>query len=111
MQKVRFVNHSILDCLTNDNTISWNDKSIKTKKLIQESNYKYSRWLISKFSIIAKRAKLTSKQIQKMAIGESLTVQEKPPLTKMIYNKEAALAKNFTEICEIKAEFGSSQKI
>ena len=46
-----------------------------------------------------------------MIIGDGLIEQEKEVLTKMLYNKEAVLAWDFTEIRKVKRKVALSQKI
>ncbi len=46
-----------------------------------------------------------------MIIGDGITPQEKDLLTEMLYNREAALAWDFTEMGKIKPEVTPPQKI
>ena len=72
---------------------------------------KYTHWLIPKFTPIAKKARLTSERLAKMIIGEGMSPQEKNLLTEMLYNREAVLAWDFTEIGKIKKKIAPAQKI
>jgi hypothetical protein len=53
---------------------------------------KYDHLLISKFSIISRRARLISEHFAEMKIGKELLKAEKDLLTEMLYNRKAALA-------------------
>ena len=59
---------------------------------------KYTHWLIPKFTLIAKEARLTPERLAKMIIGDGMTSQGKDLLTEMLYNREAVLAWDFTEM-------------
>ncbi len=52
----------------------------------------YTYWLITKFTPIAKGARLTPERLGKMIIEDGITDQEKEVLTEMLYNREAVLA-------------------
>ena len=66
---------------------------------------------IPKFTSIAKKARLTSKQLVKIIIGDGMTSQEKDLLVEMLYNREVVLIWDFTKIGKVKKEVVSTQKI
>lgn len=78
--------------------------AIKREIPIFDSIDKYTHWLISNFTSIAKGAKFTFELLAKMTIGENIIAQEKKDLTKILYNKEAVLVWDFTEIGKVKKE-------
>jgi hypothetical protein len=53
---------------------------------------KYDYLLISKFSTINRKARLISKRLAKMKIEKKLLKIKKDLLTKILYNRKAALA-------------------
>jgi hypothetical protein len=53
---------------------------------------KYDYLLISKFSTISRKARLTPKRLAGIKIGKKLFKIEKDFLTKILYNRKAALA-------------------
>jgi hypothetical protein len=53
---------------------------------------KYDYLLISKFFAINRKARLTPKRFAEMKIGKKLLKTEKDFLTKILYNRKAALA-------------------
>lgn len=63
---------------------------------------KYTYWLISKYILIAKRAKLILKQLAKMIIRNDTIFQKKSFFTKILYNWEAILIWNFTIMGKVK---------
>ncbi len=67
--------------------------------------------LIPKFSGLGKRSGLTPERLQKMIVGRAMTLQEKKLLTEMLYNREAAIAWDFTEIGKVYSEVAQPQKI
>ena len=85
--------------------------AITRKTPILHSTDKYIHWLIPKFTPIAKRGKLTSKQLGKMIIGDGMIEQENEVLTEMLYNKEVVLAWDFIKIGKVNREVASPQKI
>ena len=75
-----------------DGNNTWRVNAIKKEVSSLDLTDKYTYWLIPKFIFIAKKARLTSKQLGKMIIGDGMTKQEKEVFTKMLYNREAVLA-------------------
>lgn len=59
---------------------------LKKEIPIFELTNKYTHWLISKFTPISKKAKLTLEQLAKIIIGDDMTFQEKNLLTEILYN-------------------------
>jgi hypothetical protein len=53
---------------------------------------KYDYLLISKFSTISQKTRLTSKRLTRMKIGKELLKIKKNLLTEILYNRKAALA-------------------
>ena len=86
------MNLNLSDKSKPDRSNTWKLDAIKKEISIFDLTDKYTHWLISKFTPIAKIARLTLEQLEKMIIGESMTAQEKEILTKILYNKEAILA-------------------
>jgi hypothetical protein len=72
---------------------------------------KYDYLLISKFSTINRKARLILKYFAKIKIGEKLLKIEKDLLTKILYNRKAALAWDFTYCKRVRPEVTLSQKI
>lgn len=85
--------------------------AIKKKIPILDPTDKYTHWLIPKFTPIVKRARLTPERLAKMIVGDVMTAQEKEVLTKMLYNREAVLAWDFTEMGKVNREVAPPQKI
>ena len=54
-------------------------------------NGKYPAWLIPKFSRMTRGARLTAERLQKILVGERLSVEEKDLLTEVLNSREAAL--------------------
>lgn len=63
---------------------------------------KYIHWLISKFTLIIKRTRLISKQLAKMIISNGMISKKKDLFTEILYNREAVLTSDFTEIKKVK---------
>jgi len=71
----------------------------------------YAKWLIPKFSDIKKGSRLTPERAERMKIGHGLTEQEKDLLLEVFYNREAALAWDFSHLGKIRAEVAPPQEI
>ncbi len=78
------------------------ENAIKNEVLIIDPTSQYSYWLISKFIPISKGARITPERLQRMIIEDGMTPQENDLLTEMLYNREAALAWDYTEMGKIK---------
>lgn len=98
------VDSSFSDGSKPDGSNYWKTNAIKGETLILDSNDKYSQWLIPKFTPIAKGARLTPERLAKMIIGDGMTSEEKEVLTEMLYNREAVLAWDFSEMGKVKKE-------
>jgi hypothetical protein len=72
---------------------------------------KYDYLLISKFFIISRGARLIFKHFAEIKIGKELLEVEKDLLTKILYNRKAALAWDFTHCGKIRSEVILLQKI
>ena len=94
-----------------DGSDAWRVNAIKKEIPILDPTDKYTHWLIPKFTPIAKGARLTPERLAKMIIGDGMTAQEKDVLTEMLYNREAVLAWDFTEMGKVKREVAPPQKI
>ena len=85
-----------------DGNDSWKVNIIKKKVFIFNPTDKYRYCLIFKFIPITKRARFTLEQMDKIIIRDEIIEQEKKVLIKTLYNKEAILAWDFTEIGKVK---------
>jgi hypothetical protein len=65
---------------------------------------KYDYLLISKFSAISRKARLIFKRFAKIKIGKELLKVKKDLLTKILYNRKAALAWDFTYYKRVRSE-------
>ena len=110
-QKVQPVDSSVSDGSKPDGSTTWRENAIKNEVPIIDTTSQYSHWLIPKFTPIAKGARITPERLQRMIIGDGMTPQEKDLLTEMLYNREAALAWDFTEMGKIKPEVAPPQRI
>jgi hypothetical protein len=77
----------------------------------EESFGKYDYLLISKFSAISREARLIFERFAEMKIEKKLLEVEKDFLTKILYNREAALAWDFTYCGRVRPEVVLPQKI
>ena len=71
---------------------SWREDIIREeiKNMILDLDDLYAKWLIPKFSKIAKGSRLTLERIEKLIVG-SITPQERELLLAMLYNREIIL--------------------
>ena len=110
-QKVQLVDLKLLDGSKPEGSDAWRVNVIKKEIPIFDSIDKYTHWLISKFTPIAKRARLTPEQLTTMIIEDSMWPQKKDIHTQMLYNREVVLPWDFTEIQKFKNEVALAQKI
>lgn len=67
--------------------------------------------VISKFTFIAKKARLTPKYFDIIIIGKSMSALKKEVVTKILYNRETVLAYDFIEMRKVKKEVAPLEKI
>jgi hypothetical protein len=72
---------------------------------------KYDYLLISKFSTINRKTRLTFKRFARIKIEKKLLKAKKDLLTEILYNRKAALAWDFTYYERVKPEIVLLQKI
>lgn len=94
-----------------DDSNDWKINAIKKETPILNSNNKYPQWLTPKFTPTARGARLTPERLAKMIIGDGMSTEEKDVLTELLYNREAVLAWDFSEIGKVKKEVAPPQKI
>ena len=90
-QKVWSIDLGISDRSKSDGSDTWRDNAIKNEIFILNPMDKYTHWLIPKFTLIAKKARLIPERRAKMIIRDSMISQENDVLTEMLYNQEAVL--------------------
>ena len=88
----------------------WVQKS-KEKDVYHKPSGTYSWWLIPKFSMINKGDRLTPERIEKLKIGASITPEEKDLLIEMLYNREKALAFDFSQLGRVSRDVAPPQVI
>ncbi len=101
-------NDSISEDLTNWKQILLTQIKLNMTKMKSE---KYDHWLFLKFFKIAREFRLTSKQAKRMICDDALTLQEKNLLLKMLFNREATMIWDFSEMRKIKDVVSFSQQI
>jgi hypothetical protein len=93
--------------------IFWKEEAMwkETETRDEGQRDEFSRWLTTKFSKIARGARLTPECIEKLRIGKELAEEERALLLEMLFRREAALAWDFTEIGKVKPEVSPPVKI
>ncbi len=110
-QKVQPVDLSLSNGSKPDGSDAWKIDAIQKEIPILDPADKYTNWLISKFTSIAKGARLTLERLGKMIIGDGMMYQEKKVLIERLYTREAVLVCDFTKMGKVKREVAPSQKI
>jgi|SRR5438045_861833 len=108
--KVRPVDLGVSDGSKPGSILDWVEKS-KLTDVVHGEKGKYSNWLILKFSDIKKGSRLTEECAAKLLVGEGLTSQEKAMFFEMLYNREKALAFDFSHCGKIHSEVTPPQVI
>jgi hypothetical protein len=75
----------------------WREHLIRAEKERQLDGRLYEGFLIPKFSTITRGERLTAARIQRREIGKELRTAEKELLLEMLYDRETAIAFNFSE--------------
>ncbi len=75
-QKIHSVNLNLSDGSKPDGSDTWRLDAIEREISIPDLTYKYTYWLIPKFTLITKGVGLTPGRLGKMIIGEGMTAQE-----------------------------------
>ena len=88
---MQLVYQKLLDSSKSDRSDTWRVNVMKKEIPILDLINKNTYWLISKFTLIAKGARLTPEQLVKITIGDSRTSQEKDVFIEMFYNREVVL--------------------
>ncbi len=103
-QKIQSVNSSKLNNSISEDLTNWKQILLTQIKLnmTEMKSEKYDHWLFFKFFKIAQEFRLTSKRAKRMICDDALTLQEKNLLLKMLFNREATMIWDFSEIRKIK---------
>ena len=89
----------------------WKEVIMKENTIeVKSIQHEFNVLIISKFSNIERESHLTSKQIKKL-ITDNLQLKEKKLFLWMLYNQEAALTFNYSEMSCLKEKVQSSVKI
>lgn len=111
-EKVRPVDTDRSDGTIPGGSLTWKKDAI-SKEVPEDIKNRgpYSHWLIPKFSNLARGARMTPERLSKMIVGEELTIKEKELVTEMLYNREAALAWDFSHIGRVNPDVAPPQEI
>ena len=101
--KVRPVDSSETDGSKPGGSLDWFEKS-KLDDIPCLDPGQYPDWITPKFSDIPKGSQLTKEQIERLVVGDSLWSKEKELFIEMLYNREKALAFDFSEIRKVKPD-------
>jgi hypothetical protein len=71
----------------------------------------YSDWITPKFSDIQKGSRLTEERIKDLIVGDSLWPKERELFIEVLYNREKALAFDFSHIGRVKPDVAPPQII
>ncbi len=112
-QKIQFVNLSKSNDSISEDLTNWKQILLTQIKLnmTEMKSEKYDHWLFFKFFKIAREFRLTLKRAKRMICNDALTLQEKNLLLKMLFNREAIMIWNFSEMRKIKDIVSFSQQI
>ncbi len=104
VQKIQSVNSSELNDSISEDLTNWKQILLTQIKLnmTEMKSEKYDHWLFLKFFKIAQEFRLTLKQAKRIICNDALTLQKKNLLLKMLFNREATMIWNFSEMKKIK---------
>jgi hypothetical protein len=100
-----------VDCGKSDGDKPGGVNWVEISKRTDEPTGKYSKWLIPKFSDIERGSRLTEERISKLKVGTGLTKEERELFVEMLYNREKALAFDFSYCGMVRREVAPPQVI
>lgn len=95
------INSSLSNSFKLVDSNNWKINVIKKEISIFNLKNKYTQYTICKFTLITKRTRLTLKQFTKMITKEKMTFKKKI-FIEILYNQEAILVWDFSEIRKVK---------
>ena len=107
--KVRPVDPREIDGSKPGGCLDWLEKS-KANDILCEPGL-YSEWITPKFSDIRKGTRLTDERIKDLIVGDSLWLKEKEVFLEMLYNREKAIAFDFSHIGKVRSDVALPQII
>lgn len=110
-KKVRPVDFSKTDGSNPGGTTTWKTDAMAKEKYIPDPSDKYAKWLIPRFSGLAKGSRLTPEKIAMLRIGPGLTGQKRELLLEMLYNREAAITFTFETMGKVSPSVAPPQEI
>ena len=113
VQKVRPVDSSVSDGTAPSGGMQWKESVTKSEmsQSVATARGPYDTWLIPKFSMIAKGTRLTNERVAAMLVGSELLPGEKNLMMQVLYNREAALSWDFSEIGKVRDSVAEPQQI
>jgi hypothetical protein len=109
-QKIRPVDSSFLDGMNTGKSV-WKDEILEgEQKGRRNEQGPCGRWLIPEFSTLAKGTRLTDKRVAIMQIGTDILPQEEDLLMQLLYNREAVLSWDFSEIGKVRSAVAAPQQ-
>jgi hypothetical protein len=110
-QKVRPVDSSFSDG-TSPGKLGWKTDVLEGEQQGRHPEYgPYGHWLVPKFSTLAKGTRLTDERVSLIQIGIDLLPREKDLLMQVLYDREAVLSWDFSEIGKIRSAVAAPQQI
>ena len=100
--KVRPVDPGETDGSKPGGTLDWFERS-KADDIPSQPGL-YSDWITPKFSGIQRGSRLTDERIKDLIVGDSLWPKERELFIEVLYNREKALAFDFSHIGKVKAD-------
>ena len=108
--KVRLVDPGETDGSKPRGCLDWLERSKIDDVLCLESRL-YSDWITPKFSDVQKGSRLTDERIKDLVVGDSLWPKEKELFIEVLYNREKALAFDFSHIGKVRPDVAPPQTI
>ena len=104
-QKVNPVDHDQSDGSKPDGRKDWKERCIEAEaKRPPQPRGPFDQWITPKFSDIPRGSRLTQERCDQLQIGKMVTQEEKTLIIEMLFNREAALSWDFSEIGLLKDE-------
>ena len=91
----------------------WRERALAREQAVglYSAPYRYNQWILPRFTTFKRGTRLTPERLERLLIGDILLSSERDLLIEVLFNREGALAWEFSEMGRIKEEVAPPQVI
>ena len=84
----------------------WRERALAREQAagLYSAPYRYNQWILPRFATFKRGTRLTPERLERLLIGDILLSSERDLLIEVLFNREGALAWEFSEMGRIKEE-------